>query len=182
MNKSVSLLVAAGLLAAAVPATLVLAQTPPPAKGQKGPERRPMLSPDARARLLEGRLAMAKTALNLTGDQLRLWAPVEDQIRASVAERTKRREDMRAKREAGTPRERLALPERLDRASQRLAERAERMKKFAEVIKPFYASLNEEQKAIAGVVLRQVRGGERPRGGPGWAMRRGPEGGPPPKQ
>jgi hypothetical protein len=49
-----------------------------------------------------------------------------------------------------------------------MAKRAEQMKAFAEAFKPFYASLSDEQKAVAGVVLHQ--GG---RGGHGGGWRRG---------
>jgi hypothetical protein len=162
MKLKLPAMLAAALVAAAVPAAIVLAQAPERAAG---------LSADARARLLEGRLAMAKTALNLTNDQMLLWAPVEQHIRASVAERQKRRAERQQMRQSGAASQRRALPERLDRASERMAQRAERMKAFAAVFKPFYASLNDEQKAMAGVVLRQMRGpGMR---GPRWAWRQG---------
>jgi hypothetical protein len=59
-------------------------------------------------------------------------------------------------RQQGAPRP--ALPDRLDRASQRLAKRAEQMKAFAEAFRPFYASLSDDQKALAGVVLHQGHG------------------------
>jgi hypothetical protein len=168
-------MLAVALVTAALPAAIVFAQTQAPKDQPARADRRPGLSADARARLLEGRLAMAKTALNLTSEQLQLWGPVEAQIRSSITDRAQRRQEMRAKRAAGEPRERLSLPDRLDRASQRMAQRAERMKAFAAVIKPFYASLNDEQKAVAGVVLRQMRGGDGWRGrGPRWAMQPGP--------
>jgi hypothetical protein len=176
-------LLAGLLLAASLPAALVVAQTQ-----SQAPERRPGLSAEARARLLDGRIAMAKTALKLTDAQLPLWAPVEAQIRTTAADRAKRREERRARREerrekreaAGS--ERAPLTERLDRASERMTRRAERMarraeemKAFSAVFKPFYASLSDEQKAVAGVVLRQMRSD---RGGRGhrWAMQGPPEG------
>ncbi len=59
-----------------------------------------------------------------------------------------------------------------------MAQRAERMKAFAAVFKPFYASLNDEQKAVAGVVLRQMRGHGMGGRGPRWAWRQGPPAGP----
>ena len=71
------------------------------------------------------------------------------------------------------------LPDMLDRASKRMTERAQRMQAFAGAFKPLYEALSEEQKAVAGIVLRDMRGGMR---GPGrrWAMehhmRRGPGG------
>ena len=71
------------------------------------------------------------------------------------------------------------LPDMLDRASQRMTERAQRMQAFAGVFKPFYEGLSEEQKAVAGIVLRDMRGGMRGHGRR-WAMgnhmRRGPGG------
>ena len=84
---------------------------------------------------------------------------------------------MEQRRQQGaTATERPSLSDRLDRASKRMTERAQRMQAFTDAFKPFYASLSEEQKAVAGIVLRE-RGGmggharrwamERPRGGPG---------------
>jgi hypothetical protein len=168
MNLKVPGMVAAALITAAVPAAVVFAQS-------QAPQRQPRLSADARAHLLDGRFAMAKTALNLTDAQLQLWAPVEQHIRASIADREKKRQERRQMRQSGaTPPPRLSLPDRLDRASERMAQRAERMKAFAAVFKPFYASLNDEQKVVARVVLRQVRGGGMHGHGPRWASRQGP--------
>jgi hypothetical protein len=165
-------MLAAALAVAAVPAAIVFAQAP-------GPERRAGLSADARTRLLEGRFAMAKTALNLTNEQLQLWTPVEQHLRASAAEREKRRHERRQLREQGaTPPPRPSFAERVDRAAERMVQRAERMKAFSAVFKPFYQSLDEEQKAVAGVVLRQLaRDGMRGRGHR-WAARQAPPAGP----
>ena len=110
---------------------------------------------------------MAKTALNLNSDQLKLWAPVEQHLRTTAAEREQRwqaRRELREKRrQSGEARQRPSLADRLDRAAERTAKRAERLKAFAEVFKPFYTSLTDEQKAVAGVVLRQVGGFGLPR-------------------
>jgi hypothetical protein len=161
-------LVLAALAATAVPATIAISQTSPPA------ERRVGASDDVRARMLEGRLAMAKTALQLSSEQLQLWGPVEQHIRASVDERNRARQERRQARQSGTPRTRLSLPDRLDRASARMAKRAERMKAFSAVFKPFYSSLNDEQKAVAGIVMRQMRGDGMPGHGHRFAGRRAP--------
>ena len=56
-------LLAAALVTSAVPAAIAVAQAPSP-EGD-----RPRVSADMRARLLEGRIAMAKTALKLNNDQ-----------------------------------------------------------------------------------------------------------------
>jgi hypothetical protein len=107
-------------------------------------------SPEVRARLLDGRMAMIREALKLDAAQLKLWAPVEAQLRASFEAREKARGEWRSRRQMG---ERPSLPERLDRASKRATERAERAKALAEAFRPFYAALSDEQKAITSIVL-----------------------------
>jgi hypothetical protein len=164
--------VAPALLAAAAIPTLVLAQSQQPQDAQNRPERqvqRPQLSPQARARLQEGRFAMIKETLKLNDAQRKLWEPVEAQLRATSAERQKLREERQAARQQN--RAQASLPERLDRASERMAKRAANMKALAEVFKPFYESLDEEQKAVAGIVLRQAGAGHRGHGRR-WAMQR----------
>jgi hypothetical protein len=166
------------LLAATIPATAVLAQAPPPQQPEPQQKRerpdRPRLSPDARKRLQEGRqegrIAEIKQALKLNDAQLKLWAPVEQQLRARFAAREQARQDfeqrMEQRRQGATA---PPLPDMLDRASKRMTERAQRMQAFAGAFKPLYEALSEEQKAVAGIVLRDMRGGMR---GPGrrWAM------------
>jgi hypothetical protein len=125
-------------------------------------------SPEVRARLFDGRMAMIKESLKLDARQLSLWAPVEHQLRASFEARQKARAERWARRQSGD-RAPPALPDRLDRASQRAAERAEQLKSLAEALRPFYAALSDEQKAVAGVVMRwQDRGF----GGKRWHLRR----------
>ncbi len=175
------------ILAATIPTTAVLAQAPPPQQPEPQQKRerpdRPRLSPDARKRLQEGRqegrIAEIKQALKLNDAQLKLWAPVEQQLRARFAAREQARQDfeqrMEQRRQGATA---PPLPDMLDRASQRMTERAQRMQAFAGAFKPFYEGLSEEQKAVAGIVLRDMRGGMRGHGR--WAMgnhmRRGPGG------
>jgi hypothetical protein len=156
------------LLASMIPATAVLAQAPPPAR-----PARP--SADTLARLQDGRIAMAKEALKLNADQLKLWAPVEAHIRASNAARQAAWQQRQERRQPGAANAPVPLPDRLDRASEMMAKRAERMQAFAAVFKPFYASLSDEQKAVAGVVLREMRGGPGPRGRHRWATRQAPD-------
>jgi hypothetical protein len=142
------------LLAAALPTAAVLAQAGRDSQGdlQNRPAR---LSADARARLLDGRIAMIKETLKLNPDQLKLWAPVEQQIRDRFAARQRAREEWRQRREQ---RETMSPADRLDRASKRLAERAQRLQAFAAAFRPFYESLSDEQKAVASLVLRPERG------------------------
>ena len=156
------------VLAATIPAAAVLAQTQgQPSARAAGP------SADALARLQDGRMAMIRESLKLNEAQLKLWAPVEAQMRASFTAHQQARSELRERRQQGTKAERPALPDRLDRASKRMSERAERMKSFAEAIRPLYAALTDDQKAVAGVVLRQGAGSGG-RHGHRWTMHRVP--------
>ena len=190
MKARISRYLMPALLAATIPATAVLAQAPPPQQPEPQQKRerpdRPRLSPDARKRLQEGRqegrIAEIKQALKLNDAQLKLWAPVEQQLRARFAARAAGPAGFRAAHGAAAQQgatERPPLPDVLDRASKRMTERAQRMQAFTEAFKPFYAGLSEEQKAVAGIVLRDMRGGMRGHGRR-WAMgnhmRRGPGG------
>jgi hypothetical protein len=180
MNTRIPRYLLPALLAAAIPAGIVLAQAPSPQPPEPQQKREraehPRLSPDALKRLQEGRqegrITEMKEALKLNDAQLKLWAPVEQQIRASFAARGQAREEMRQRmeqrREQGAA-ERPPLPDMLDRASKRMTERAQRMQAFSTAFKPFYEALSDEQKAVAGIVLRDMRGGMH---GPGrrWAM------------
>jgi hypothetical protein len=184
MKARISRYLVSALLAATIPATAVFAQAPPPQQPEPQQKRerpdRPRLSPDAMKRLQEGRqegrITEMKQALKLNDSQLKLWAPVEQQLRARFAARQQARQDFEQRREqrrqqSGT--ERPSLADRLDHASKRMTDRAQRMQAFTEAFKPFYASLSEEQKAVAGVVLRDMRGGGMRGHGRRWAMERG---------
>lgn len=170
MNK-LSRALAVTLMAATIPATVVLAQQPSAegAKVERSDKRGP--SPEAMVRLLDGRIAMAKTALKLTPEQEKLWAPLEEQIRARAAERKQQREEWKKKfeerraerkeaKEKGEKRERPDLLERVEKRSEGMARMAERMtksaassKEFAATLKPLYDSFSDEQKEVADHVL-----------------------------
>ncbi len=162
------------LLAATIPATAVLAQAPPQQpQAQEEQARAPRVSPEVRARLRDGRFAMIKESLKLDEAQLKLWGPVEQQLRASSAAREKAWQDRRQRREQQGGRDSRTEPslaDRIDRRSQRMTQRAERMAAFNAAFKPFYESLTAEQKQVAGLVLREMRGGVRGHGRR-WAMR-----------
>ena len=114
-------------------------------------------------------------------------SPVEEKIRANFEERRKSREAWQAKREERRAekkaqgedrkgREKLALPDRIEKRSERLTKQADRLnaraakaKEFAEALKPLYATFSEEQKAVAGRVLNNFGQGGKQRG-PRWAM------------
>ena len=161
--------VAPALLAVAAVPSFVLAQAQTQPSTETRSERqsqRPQLSAQSRARLQDGRFAMIKETLKLNDAQRKLWEPVEAHMRSTFAERQQVRPGRCKNKIQAAP----SLPERLDRASERMAKRAAQMKAFAEVFKPFYDALDEEQKALAGIVLRHAHAG---RGhGRRWAMQR----------
>lgn len=144
------------------------------------------MSPEARARLDEGRIAMAKTALKLNPEQEKLWAAVETEIRAGfkaraeqMAEHEKMREERRKEREAqkdskdvqDAGRKIPDMSERIEKMSQRMSERADRMKTLSAAFKPFYASLSDEQKEVLRPLARDLMGGGRGgHHGKRWAM------------
>lgn len=140
------------------------------------------MSAESVARMQDGKIAAAKAALKFTPQQEALWAPVEAQVRAQYKARAekraaweKRREERRAERakesEAAAPGERPDMAERIERRAERLSARADRMRAFSAAFGPFYASLGEEQKAVLGPVMRDLRmiGGKRRGHGPRWA-------------
>ena len=98
--KKLSRALAITLLAAAVPATVVLAETEQgdQAKSEQSEVKRGP-SPETLARLEDGRIAMIKAALKLSPEQEKLFAPVEEKIRAGFADRRKAREEWAKKRE-----------------------------------------------------------------------------------
>ena len=146
--------------AAAIPATFAIAATVQHAAWHQ-------MTPETRARLDEGRLAMIKTALKLTPDQEKLWVPVETQVRDSFKARDAKRaehEKMRAGRDAsqGATKDETKRPdmsERFDKMSKAMGERADRMKAFAGAFKPLYASLNDEQKDVLRPLIHAIAPG-----------------------
>jgi LTXXQ motif family protein len=177
MEPKMRRLLLTALLATTIPATAVLAQAPPQPEPQQKQARPARPSPETLGRLQDGRIAMMKEALKLNDAQLKLWAPLEQQIRARYAARQQARQDREQRRQQGA-----AAPsptDRLDRATQRMTQRAERMQKYAAAFKPFYQSLSDDQKAVASIVLRDTRVGHRGHGRR-WAMRGAPEAPQPP--
>jgi LTXXQ motif family protein len=128
-----------------LPAGIAFAEAP-------GPRERP--SADMIARLQDGRIAMAKAALRLSDSQAKLWAPLEEQIRASLAERAKVGQEREQVWREGATGQNLA--ERFEQASQRMMQRAERMKSFSAAFKNLYVTLSDEQKPHARLVLRAM--------------------------
>jgi zinc resistance-associated protein len=128
-------------------------------------------SAETMQRLEDGQLAHAKAMLKLTEPQEKLWAPIEEAIRSSWAQRDNAMRERTEKRSASS--DALSLPDRLERASQAMAARADRMKTIAAAFKPFYAALSDEQKAVAGPALRELIGfGGHRGGGHHWSAAR----------
>jgi hypothetical protein len=148
---------------AAVPATVAIAKTADNAGWHT-------MSPETRARLQDGRIAMMKAALQLTPDQEKLWTPVETQVRDAYKAREARMEEWKKKREewkadhAKGERKKPDLADRFERMSKRLSERADRMKAFSGAFSPFYASLSDEQKEVLRPLMRELRVGGGRRG------------------
>jgi hypothetical protein len=168
----------APLLLVGVTATTAFAQTaptPPAAGGPGGPERmrRERPSPETMQRMQDGKIAFALTALKLSPDQTKLWAPVESLIRARQAERAKMMQSW-ADRKPGDARP--SMSERMNKMAEMMGKRAEGAKAFAAVFAPFEASLTDEQKKVIGPVMAELRGG-RGKGGHGGGHRWGMHGG-----
>jgi hypothetical protein len=176
-----SRLLAVTLMGAVIPATITLAEP-----ADKPAAEKHMPSPDTLARIEDGRIAFAKAALKLTSDQEKLWAPVEEKIRANFEARQKMFADWAAKRDeakakAGEAKpEKLAMPERMEKRSEGMAKMAEWMtknaaktKELAAVLKPLYDSFSEEQKAVASRALDAFIGEDHGPHGRRWAMNRG---------
>ena len=156
MKIRLSHLILPAMLLAGIPAATVLAQSQTQAEPRMRDERP---SAETLTRLQDGRIAMIKEALKLNDAQLKLWAPVEAQMRASFEARQQGRGEWRARRQEGDAQtDRMSLPDRIDNASRRMADRAERMKAYADAFRSFYAALTDDQKAVAAVVLRQSAG------------------------
>jgi hypothetical protein len=164
----------------AVPATVAIAKTAQHADWR--------LSPETRSRLEDGRLAMVKVALRLTPEQEKLWSPLEQQVRdtfkaheAKRAERIEKRKERKAEQTDKREHKHRDLAARYQKVSQRLSDRAERMKAFSAAFTPFYASLSDEQKAALRPLMRNLTPGIGRHHGYGsrWAFGGwGPGGGP----
>jgi len=160
MRKIVHLMTPAliAMLAATGMAQAQSGQAPqPPQRGPQAQTQRQPPSPETMQRLQDGRIAMIKTALKLTDAQLKLWDPVEVQLRARHAAHAKAMlERQQAGQQNSAP---ASLTERMERRSALQAQHAELDKAFLAAVKPFYAALTEEQKPIADRLLSDMHGG-----------------------
>ncbi|MXQ09994.1 Spy/CpxP family protein refolding chaperone [Microvirga makkahensis] len=155
MKKITTLATAAAILAGV--GTYAFAQAPapttPPAAQDQPQQARPRLSQDDFNRLVDARIAAIKAGLKLTGDQERLWAPVESAIRSAADQRYARMTQMRENREQ---RRSADFMQRLERRSTMQTERAQTSTAIATALRPLWDILSEDQKRIAPRLLREA--------------------------
>ena len=90
------------VLAATIPAAAVFAQGQNQGQNQP-PARSAGPSAETLTRLQDGRIAMIKGALKLNDQQLKLWAPVEEQMRSSFTARQQARSDQQSTPDVPAP-------------------------------------------------------------------------------
>jgi zinc resistance-associated protein len=114
-------------------------------------------SPEDIEAFADARLAALHAGLKLSGDQERMWPPVEEAIRNLTK---LRREQFRAWRESrDQPRD--DLPALLRSMADRQGARAEALRRLADAAAPLYATFDEGQKRRLRLLARHMR----PRGG-----------------
>lgn len=150
----------------APPAAQAQGVTPSPNAAPGGAQQRLRWRTTLRDALTDARIAGIQAGLKLNPDQRRLWAPVEQAMRTQAAERAERIErrlDRLAERRTGGARqgERLDLMQRLERRAERIDERAQQVRRRAETLqslvaamRPFWASLDEDQKRLLPRLMR----------------------------
>ena len=175
MNKIATIALAALLAGSATYAVAQQnpAQEAPAARDQGRPDqgrqdRRPRLSQDDFNRLVDARIASIKAGLKLTGDQERLWSPVENAIRTSASERYSRWEQ----RPNRDQRQSMDFMQRLERRSTMQTEGAQRSAAVATALRPLWDTFSEDQKRIAPRLLREAINQD----GPRWHERGGRRG------
>lgn len=162
-----------GLLAAAAGIALTGALAHPqitsaqtaPADGQ-GP-RGGMTHADFDA-LTDARIAGIQAGLKLNADQQKLWGPVEQALRGIAKTRAQRFEEFRAHRQ-GQRSERPDMMQMLEMRSERATQSADDLKSLTTALKPFWASLDDQQKKLLPLLMRpaggRMQGWHRPRDG-----------------
>lgn len=168
--KTIATLATAAALFAGV-GTYAFAQaqapaTPPAAQAQQDQTQGgPRLSQDDYNRLVDARVAAIKAGLKLTGDQERLWGPVETAIRNAASQRYARMTQFRENREQ---RRSADFMQRLEQRSTMQTERAQTSAAIATALRPLWDTLSEDQKRIAPRLVRQALND-----GPRWRERGG---------
>jgi hypothetical protein len=166
-------------LAAASVLTLAgaaLAQTTPPPAPQSQPQAqdqttqrpaRPRLTRADMDALTDARMAAIQAGLKLTPEQQRLWTPVEQALRVMATARATRFEEARQRldqRRQGAQGQQGAQPtppdlaQRLEQGSERATQAAQRLAALSTAVKPFWASLSDDQKRILPMLMRREGG------------------------
>jgi hypothetical protein len=106
----------------------------------------------------EMRIETVKGALQLKPDQMKLWAPVEEAIRARAAARQQRLAKLAARMD--DQKERSAL-EFLSERADNLVQRGNSLKKYVEAWRPLFQTLDDKQKIrlrfAAAYLLHELR-------------------------
>ena len=154
-------LAASGFAAAAVAGAAAQADNPPPMNGA------PHWAADHEA-LLDAKLGGLKAGLRLNPDQEKLWGPFEAAVREAAQLRMKhmmsRMERMRGPEGPGMmgpgEEDEQGWPgspvDRLEAMADRMGEGAAALKKIADTAKPLYASLDDNQKRLFGMLGRDM--------------------------
>ncbi|SCZ11575.1 Spy/CpxP family protein refolding chaperone [Microvirga guangxiensis] len=160
MKKIATLATAAAMLAGVGTYAFAQAQppaaTPPAAQGQSQDQQRqqrPRMTQDDYNRLVDARVAGLKAGLKLTGDQERLWGPVETAIRNAANQRYTRMTQFRENREQ---RRSADFMQRFEQRSTMQTERAQTSATIATALRPLWDTLSEDQKRIAPRLVRQA--------------------------
>jgi hypothetical protein len=152
---------AAAALGAALLTGSALAQQPATPANPANANRRPPMSSEDRAALIDARIAGVKAGLKLTAEQEKLWPPVE----AAARDMAKQAQDNRAKRATAQPKENPV--ERMARMGDEMTQRGTAMTKVATAARPLYASLSDDQKRRLGILMHPAGMQRGERGGHG---------------
>ena len=117
--------------------------------------------------IVDARLAGVPAGLKLTPEQQQLWPAVEQALRATAYERIGRIEERFNAGPGGREGQDRDLMQRLDERSRRVSERAQRLQSYASAMRPFWASLTEDQKRVLPILIRPRPIGELGSGGDG---------------
>ncbi len=153
MKKIATLATAAVMLAGVGTYAFAQAPTTPPAAQDQAQQARPRLSQDDFNRLVDARVAAIKAGLKLTGDQEKLWAPVESAIRNAADQRYTRMTQFRETREQ---RRSADFMQRLEQRTTMRTERAQASTAVATALRPLWDTFSDDQKRVAPRLLRDA--------------------------
>jgi len=117
--------------------------------------------------LTDARIEIIKAALQLTPDQVKLWLPIEDAIRARAKDRqariamaVERARELRDRSRIEVLRDRNPI-EFMKKRADRLAQRSADLKRLADAWEPLYQTLTPEQRRrmafLAIVAVREMK-------------------------